>query len=105
MAFDELAKAMGLTGVSKSQVSRLCEEIDDRVMTFLSRPIEGSWPYVWIDATYVKVREGGRIISVAVIIAVGANADGRREVLGMAVGPSAQSSLSRTTSGPSRAVT
>jgi putative transposase len=79
---------MGLAGISKSQVSRLCEEIDERVKTFLSRPIEGLWPYVWIDATYVKVREGGRIISVAVIIAVGANADGRREVLGMTVGPS-----------------
>ena len=79
---------MGLAGISKSQVSRLCEEIDKRVKTFLIRPIEGLWPYLWIDATYVKVREGGRIISVAVIIAVGANADGRREVLGMAVGPS-----------------
>ena len=85
---DDLAKAMGLAGISKSQVSRLCAEIDERVKAFLSRPIEGLWPYVWIDATYVKVREGGRIISVAVIIAVGANADGRREVLGMAVGPS-----------------
>ena len=85
---DDLAKAMGLAGISKSQVSRLCEEIDERVKTFLSRPIEGLWPYMWIDATYVKVREGGRIISVAVIIAVGPNADGRREVLGMEVGPS-----------------
>jgi putative transposase len=85
---DDLAKAMGLTGISKSQVSRLCEEIDERVKTFLSRPIEGAWPYVWIDATYVRSREGGRIVSVAAIIAVGANADGRREVLGMAVGPS-----------------
>jgi putative transposase len=85
---DDLAKAMGLAGISKSQVSRLCEEIDERVKTFLSRPIEGRWPYVWIDATYVRSREGGRIISVADIIAVGANADGRREVLGMAVGPS-----------------
>jgi len=85
---DDLAKAMGLTGISKSQVSRLCEEIDDRVKTFLSRPIEGAWPYMWIDATYVRSREGGRIVSVAAIIAVGANADGRREVLGMAVGPS-----------------
>jgi putative transposase len=65
---DDLAKAMGLMGISKSQVSRLCEEIDKRVKTFLSRPIEGLWPYVWIDATYVKVREGGRIISVAVIM-------------------------------------
>jgi transposase-like protein len=85
---DDLAKAMGLAGISKSQVSRLCEEIDERVRTFLERPIEGHWPYLWIDATYVKVREGGRIVSVAVIIAVGANTDGRREVLGMAVGPS-----------------
>ena len=85
---DDLAKAMGLDGISKSQVSRLCEEIDGRVTTFLERPIEGTWPYLWIDATYVKVREGGRIISVAVIIAVAANTDGRREILGMAVGPS-----------------
>jgi putative transposase len=85
---DDLAKAMGNAGISKSHVSRLCEEIDERVKTFLSRPIDGAWPYVWIDATYVKVREGGRIISVAVIIAVGANADGRREVLGMAVASS-----------------
>jgi putative transposase len=85
---DELVKTMGMTGISKSQVSRLCEEIDERVKMFLDRPIEGSWPYLWIDATYVKVREGGRIVSVAVIIAVGVNTDGRREVLGMAVGPS-----------------
>ena len=85
---DALVKSMGMSGISKSQVSRLCEDIDDRVKTFLSRPIEGSWPYLWIDATYVKVREGGRIISVAVIIAVAVNTDGRREVLGMEVGPS-----------------
>ena len=85
---DDLVKAMGMTGISKSQVSRLCEEIDERVGTFLERPIEGRWPYVWIDATYIKVRQGGRIISVAVIIAVGVNTDGRREVLGLAVGPS-----------------
>ncbi len=76
------------SGVSKSQVSRLCEEIDGRVQTFLNRPIEGDWPYLWIDATYIKVRQNGRIVSVAVIVAVGANADGRREVLGMQVGPS-----------------
>jgi putative transposase len=85
---DELVKAMGMTGISKSQVSRLCEEIDGRVNAFLERPIEGEWPYLWIDATYVKVREAGRIVSVAVIIAVAVNTDGRREVLGMAVGPS-----------------
>jgi transposase-like protein len=85
---DDLVKAMGMSGVSKSQVSRLCEEIDVRVKAFLDRPIEGDWPYLWVDATYVKVRQAGRIISVAVIVAVGVNADGRREVLGMDIGPS-----------------
>jgi len=85
---DDLVKAMGMGGISKSQVSRLCEEIDERVHAFLDRPIEGDWPYLWIDATYVKQRQAGRIVSVAVIVAVGANADGRREVLGMTVGPS-----------------
>ena len=85
---DELVKAMGMGGISKSQVSRLCSEIDERVQAFLNRPIEGDWPYLWIDATYVKVREAGRIVSVAVIIAVAVNTDGVREVLGMAVGPS-----------------
>ena len=85
---DDLVKAMGMSGVSKSQVSRLCEEIDDRVNAFLNRPIEGDWPYLWVDGTYLKVRRGGRIVSVAVIIAVGVNTDGRREVLGMEVGTS-----------------
>lgn len=85
---DDLVKAMGMSGISKSQVSRLCEEIDDKVKAFLARPIEGDWPYLWIDATYLKVRRGGRIVSVAVIIAVGANTDGRREVLGMEIGTS-----------------
>lgn len=85
---DDLVKAMGMSGISKSQVSRLCEEIDEKVQAFLERPIEGDWPYIWIDATYLKVRRGGRIVSVAVIIAVGVNADGRREVLGMEVGTS-----------------
>ena len=85
---DDLIKAMGGTGVSKSQVSRLCEEIDERVKAFLDRPLEGEWPYVWLDATYVKVRRNNRIVSVAVIVAVGVNGDGRREVLGMDIGPS-----------------
>jgi len=85
---DELVKAMGMTGISKSQVSRLCEEIDDRVKAFLDRPIEGDWPYLWLDATYVKVRQASRVVSVAVIVAVGVNSDGRREVLGMDIGAS-----------------
>jgi putative transposase len=85
---DDLVKALGMTGISKSQVSRLCEEIDERVNAFLDRPLEGDWPYLWIDATYVKVRQSGRIVSVATIIAVAVNSEGRREVLGMATGPS-----------------
>ena len=85
---DDLVKALGMEGISKSQVSRLCEEIDERVTAFLDRPIEGDWPYLWIDATYVKVRQNGRIVSVAVIVAVGVNSDGRREVLGMDIGAS-----------------
>jgi putative transposase len=87
-AVDDLVRAMGGTGVSKSQVSRLCVEIDERVNAFLARPIEGSWPYLWLDATYIKSRVGGRILSRAVIIAVAVNEDGRREVLGVALGPS-----------------
>jgi putative transposase len=85
---DDLVKAMGMTGISKSQVSRLCEEIDGKVKAFLERPLEGDWPYLWIDATYVKVRQAGRIVSAAVIVAVGVNTDGRREVLGLDIGPS-----------------
>ncbi len=84
----DLVKAMGMTGISKSQVSRLCAEIHERVHAFLSRPIEGAWPYLWIDATYVKLRQSGRIVYVVVIIAVAVNTDGRREVLGMEIGPS-----------------
>jgi putative transposase len=85
---DELVRAMGMTGISKSQVSRLCGEIDERVHAFLDRPLEGEWPYLWLDATYVKVREQGRIVSVAVIVAVAVNGDGRREVLGISIGVS-----------------
>jgi transposase-like protein len=85
---DELVKAMGMTGISKSQVSRLCGEIDERVHAFLDRPLEGEWPYLWLDATYVKVREQGRIVSVAAIVAVAVNGDGRREVLGISIGVS-----------------
>jgi putative transposase len=80
---DELVQAMGLSGISKSQVSKLCKEIDERVRAFLDRPLEGEWPYLWLDATYLKVREGGRIVSVAAIIAVAANTDGRREIIGL----------------------
>jgi len=83
---EDLVQAMGMSGISKSQVSKLCKEIDERVGSFLDRPLEGEWPYVWLDATYLKQRQGGRIISVAVIIAVAANTEGRREIIGMKVG-------------------
>ncbi len=85
---DDLVRSLGMEGIGKSQVSRLCGEIDERVQTFLNRPIEGEWPYVWLDATYVKARRDHHIVSVAVIVAVGVNTDGRREVLGMTVGHS-----------------
>src|ERR1700732_2857033 len=85
---DDLVKAMGMTGISKSQVSRLCSEIDDKIAAFLDRPLEGDWPYLWLDATYVKVRTSGRIVSAAVIVAVAVSSDGRREVLGIAIGAS-----------------
>ena len=85
---DELVQAMGLSGISKSTVSKLCKDIDERVNAFLNRPLTGEWPYVWLDATYLKQRQGGRIVSVAAIIAVAANTDGRREIIGLGVGPS-----------------
>lgn len=87
-AVDELIKAMGATGVSKSHVSRICAELDEQVQDFLQRPLEGHFPYVWLDATYVKAREGGRILDRAVVVAIGLNEEGRREVLGVRVGPS-----------------
>ena len=85
---DDLVKALGMSGVSKSQVSRPCVELDEQVGAFLNRTLEGDWPYLWIDATYVKTREAGRIVSVAVIVAVGVNTEGQREVLGVKVGAS-----------------
>src|SRR5881227_2904212 len=85
---DELVQAMGLSGISKSTVSKLCKDIDERVTGFLERPLEGEWPYLWLDATYLKVRDGGRIVSVAAIIAVAVDAEGRREIVGLHLGPS-----------------
>ena len=79
---------MGLAGICKSTVSKLCKDIDDRVNAFLERPLVGDWPYLWLDATYLKQREGGRITSVAAIIAVAVNTDGKREIVGLHIGPS-----------------
>jgi putative transposase len=80
---DDLVQAMGLSGISKSTVSKLCMDIDERVSGFLERPLEGEWPYLWLDATYLKVREGGRIVSVAAIIAVAVSTEGKREIVGL----------------------
>lgn len=85
-AVDDLVKAMGASGVSRSEVSRLCAEVDERVREFLERPLEGKFPFVWLDGTYIKVRDGGRIVSKAAILAVGLSEEGRREVLGMRFG-------------------
>jgi transposase-like protein len=85
---DDLVQAMGMTGISKSSVSKLCKDIDERVHAFLKRPLTGEWPYLWLDATYLKVRQGGRIVSVAAIIAVAVNTEGKREIVGLHIGPS-----------------
>src|SRR3954465_2270789 len=85
---DELVQAMGMSGISKSSVSKLCKDIDKRVNAFLKRPLCGEWPYLWLDATYLKVREGGRIVSVAAIIAVAVTTEGKREIVGLGIGPS-----------------
>ncbi len=85
---DDLVKALGISGISKSQVSRLCQDLDATVERFRTRPLAGGYPYVWLDATYLKVREDGRVVSMAVVIAVGVHESGQREVLGLDVGPS-----------------
>src|SRR5215211_5497954 len=85
---DDLVQALGMTGISKSQVSRLCQALDDEVERFRSRRLDGPYPYVWLDATFVKVRDEGRVVSMAVVVAIGVRASGEREVLGLDVGPS-----------------
>ena len=84
---DDLVQALGMSGISKSQVSKLCSELDERVQSFLNRELTGQWPYVWLDATYLKSREDGHVVSRAVVVAVGVNQEGRREVLGISCGP------------------
>jgi len=85
---DQLVQAMGLTGISKSQISKLCKDIDERVNPFLDRPLDREWPYLWLDPAYLKVRDGGRIVAVAAIIAVAVSTEGRREIVGLGIGPS-----------------
>lgn len=85
---DDLVRALGMDGISKSEVSRLCKVLDEDVKTFLARPIEGEHPYVWLDATFHKIREGGRVVQVATVVAVGVSEAGHRSVLGVDTGPS-----------------
>ena len=86
---DDLIKALGCDGISSSQVSRICEHLDEVVESFLGRPLDGGpYPYVWLDGLTQKVREGGRIVNVCVVVATGVNAEGQREILGMDVGAS-----------------
>jgi putative transposase len=85
---DDLVKALGLDGISKSQVSRLCQSLDAEVERFRQRPLEEAYPYVWLDATFIKVRFDGRVVSMAVVLATGVTAQGQREVLGLDLGPS-----------------
>jgi transposase-like protein len=84
---DALAQALGLNGISEDQVSRICKELDGQVQAFRTRPLSGDYPYLLLDATFEKVRENGRVVSVAVVIAVGVRRTGEREVLGTDVGP------------------
>src|SRR5579872_7532087 len=85
---DDLVQALGMQGISKSQVSRLCAELDKEVERFRTRRLEGPYPYVWLDGTFVKVRDNGRVVSQAIVIAIAVTANGEREVLGLDVGPS-----------------
>ena len=84
---DDLVQALGMQGISKSQVSRLCAELDTEVERFRTRKLVGPYPYVWLDGTFVKVREHGRVVSQAIVIAIGVTNSGEREVLGLDVGP------------------
>jgi len=86
-AVDSLAEALGLKGISKDQVSRICKELDGQVTAFRTRRLDAEYPYLMLDATFEKVRENGRVISMAVLIATGVKATGEREVVGVDVGP------------------
>lgn len=80
---DELVQAMGMTGISKSHASKLCGELDEQVAVFLKRPLPGEWAYLWLDASDLRIRDNGRVMSKAVVVAVGVTQDGRLEVLGI----------------------
>jgi putative transposase len=83
---DDLVRALGMTGISKSEVARICAGLDERVEAFRQRPLEGRYPYLWLDAKYLKVREGDRVHGMALVVATGVRETGEREVLGFDLG-------------------
>lgn len=85
---DHLLQALGLTGIDKSKVSRICKELDEAVEDFRNRPLEGEYPYLWLDALYLKVRQNHRIVSQAMVIVIGVKETGERDVLGFDLGSS-----------------
>jgi transposase-like protein len=85
---DDLVKALGLDGLSKSEVSRICGDLDPVVEAFRTRRLESEHPYVWLDATYHKVRIDGRVVSQATVVAIGVTTEGERQILGVDVGAS-----------------
>lgn len=90
---DDLVQAMGLTGIDKSAVSRICKELDTIVHSFRNRSLQGNYPYVWLDAVYVKVRQNHRIVSMAVVVAIGVKESGERSILGLEIGASEEGSF------------
>ena len=85
---DDLVRALGMAGISKSQVSRLCQELDGLVERFRTRPLQGPYPYLWLDALFLKVRQDGKVTRQAVVVATAVRATGEREIAGFDVGPS-----------------
>jgi transposase-like protein len=84
---DDLVRALGMEGIPGSEVSRICKDLDSEVEAFRGRPVEGEHPYLWLDASYHHVREDGRVVSMATVVAVGVSSVGRRRVLGVDAGP------------------
>lgn len=85
---DDLVRALGIDGISRSEVSRICKVLDEDVKAFLARPLAGEHPYLWLDATFHKIREAGRVVQVATVVAIGVSETGERRVLGCETGPS-----------------
>lgn len=96
---DDLLRAMGLAGIDKSKVSRICKELDELAEGFRNRRLEGSYPYMWLDALYLKMRQDHRIVSLAMVIAIGVRETGERDVLGFSLGASEEYAFSRQDTG------